>query len=281
VNSIYPNGSEVAAHQTAGVTLIAANGINSLGSERLSAHGLFMPQTRNVCVDLWQGNRMTRREWSLGDLCFIPDGSDIHSYPEIPYNELALKLDDRLFVSAAVDHIDYSAIDFHYADVTEKSTQMLSSAMVHIATTERFSEWPLLVETNAMSLVIAVICALSPRATTAFKEKPYGMGESRTKLVTDYIDANLHRQISLQELAELASLSPFHFCRKFKKRVGMTPLAYLAQRRVDKAKKQMRTRGDTLAQVALDCGFASQSHFTTVFRTVTGTTPGQYRKTIA
>lgn len=281
MTSVYNPCSKYTKRQASGIAVYHIKKAKVVATKNLPGHALFLPQTRANSVDRWEGHKYPRRDWNPGDVCFAPMGSDLRCDSSLLYEEIALCIEDRLFTAAAADHINYDAIDFRFADVTEKSTQLLSSAMVHIASAASFTEWPLLVETNAMALVVAVICALSPKATTAFRELPYGMGDSRKRMVTDFIEANLHRQISLKELAAVACLSPFHFSRLFKKRVGVSPLAYLAQRRVEAAKQQMRTKGATLAQVALDCGFASQSHFNTVFKTVTGSTPGQYRKATA
>ncbi|NJM35611.1 MAG: helix-turn-helix transcriptional regulator [Rhodomicrobium sp.] len=94
----------------------------------------------------------------------------------------------------------------------------------------------------------------------------------------DHIDANLAEPISLSDLAAVACISAYHFARNFKIEMGISPLAFVTQRRVERAKRLLQGSGLTLAQVAYDCGFANQSHFTTVFRKHTGQTPGAYRK---
>nr|WP_246407846.1 AraC family transcriptional regulator [Microvirga lupini] len=94
----------------------------------------------------------------------------------------------------------------------------------------------------------------------------------------DFIDDNIHRQITLAELAAAANLSAFHFARRFKAATGQTPLRFIAERRVVEAKKRLRSGVMPLAQVALECGYTGQSHFTTAFKAVTGVTPGIYRR---
>lgn len=224
---------------------------------------------------------MPRRSWDPGGMAFLPMNSQLRFAPEISYDEKVIELSDRLFVEASKDSIDHSRIEFRFADVTSKPTVLLAQSVAHISAISAFSEWPLLIESNALALVIAVICMLSPNATTAFKNKPYGMSDFRKKKVFEYIDANIHRQISLAELADTVNLSQFHFSRKFKNAVGVSPLSYLANRRVEMAKKMIHSSSEKLSQVAYSCGFASQSHLTTVFKTVTGTTPAAYRKSTA
>ena len=99
----------------------------------------------------------------------------------------------------------------------------------------------------------------------------------RLQRAIEYIEANLHRVIRLDEIAAAAALSPYHFTRAFGDAVGVTPVRYVWRRRVERAKALLRTRELPLAMVALECGFSGQSHFTTVFKRETGRTPLQYR----
>ena len=80
---------------------------------------------------------------------------------------------------------------------------------------------------------------------------------------------------SLQQLADVACLSPWHFLRQFKKSIGMTPHAWLVQARLQKAQARLK-QGETIAQVSSLCGFSDQSHFTRHFKNSMGVTPGEY-----
>lgn len=84
---------------------------------------------------------------------------------------------------------------------------------------------------------------------------------------------------SLQQLAEAAGLSPWHFLRQFKKSIGMTPHAWLIQARLRKAREIMG-RGESLAEVSALCGFSDQSHFNRHFKNSMGVTPGDYLRAI-
>jgi AraC-like DNA-binding protein len=82
--------------------------------------------------------------------------------------------------------------------------------------------------------------------------------------------------VSLAGLACLAGVSRFHLLRSFVRQTGLTPHAYLRQRRLSLAKPMLRTKMP-LSMIAQDLGFADQSHFTRVFKRQFGITPGQYR----
>ncbi len=96
-------------------------------------------------------------------------------------------------------------------------------------------------------------------------------------LVKDFIDSQPTLDVSLRELSGLAGLSPYHLVRQFKKQFGLAPHGYQIQARL-KLSKAMLKLGRKPAQVAVDCGFHDQSHFSLHFKRALGTTPGRYQQ---
>lgn len=92
-----------------------------------------------------------------------------------------------------------------------------------------------------------------------------------------FMKQNLGLDISLDAIADAAGLSTFHFIREFKSQNQVTPYQYLLKMRVENARRLLRQQGYTLADIALECGFSTQSHFTHVFKKMTGLTPKAYR----
>ncbi len=90
----------------------------------------------------------------------------------------------------------------------------------------------------------------------------------------EYLRANSSRNVSLQTLSEVVGLSPYYLTRAFHRQVGMPPHAYLLQLRIARAKKLLAV-GVPIAQVALDCGFADQSHLYRHFKRIVGVPPGR------
>ena len=97
------------------------------------------------------------------------------------------------------------------------------------------------------------------------------------KQVRQYIEAHYADNLSLQQLASLVNLNPFHLTDVFRQGVGLPPHAYLNQVRVDRA-RQLILAGEPLAQVAYETGFVDQSHLTRRFKQIVGCTPGQVLK---
>lgn len=100
-----------------------------------------------------------------------------------------------------------------------------------------------------------------------------GLPQHKLKLVIDYINEHLGRGVSLRELAAIAQLTQFHFCRAFKQTTGLSPHQYLIKQRVEQAKQLLKSGKMKISEVAVACGFTHQSHMHRHFKRLTGVTP--------
>jgi AraC family transcriptional regulator len=101
---------------------------------------------------------------------------------------------------------------------------------------------------------------------------------ARLHAVVEYIEEHLSASPTLEQIAEVAHLSPYHFARQFKAAIGLPPHQYLIARRVERAKQLLQGRDDlSLAEVAAHAGFSDQSVFSHHFKRLVGVTPGQVR----
>jgi AraC family transcriptional regulator len=114
----------------------------------------------------------------------------------------------------------------------------------------------------------------------AFQEPESDKGLSSWQLdtVRNYIEQNLDHQLRLQDLSGLLGQSASHFSRQFKNSMNQSPHQFIVIQRVERAKRLLRHTTGSIAEIALDCGFAHQEHLTHVFRRIAGVTPGSYRK---
>ena len=105
-----------------------------------------------------------------------------------------------------------------------------------------------------------------------------GLSPVVQRRIACFIDAHLDRPLTLDSLATEAGLSTFHFAKMFRLSFGLPPHQYLAERRVERAKALLAAGERGLAEIALACGYASQSHFTRAFKAAVGLTPGAWRR---
>ena len=126
---------------------------------------------------------------------------------------------------------------------------------------------------------VAALAALGPLVVrhTRLHEAARGPEVRRAvRRVQEYIDAHLEHNVSLSALGRVAGLSPYHLVRVFRETTGLPPHAWHNQRRIQRARRLL-SAGVPIAEVALDAGFADQSHFSHRFRESVGTTPRRYR----
>src|SRR5262249_49380552 len=92
----------------------------------------------------------------------------------------------------------------------------------------------------------------------------------RLKRVLNFIEARLAEDISLNDLAREACLSPFHFSRLFRETTGLSPYRYVTERRIQAAQRMLLSEQASMAEIALDTGFGTQASFARAFRKSTG-----------
>ena len=99
----------------------------------------------------------------------------------------------------------------------------------------------------------------------------------RLRRVTEYVQQNLDKDLTLADLAAIVCMSPYHFARLFKCSTGEPPHRFVVRQRITHARACLTAEGLSIAQISRMVGFRTPSHFTTVFRRVLGVTPGAYR----
>jgi AraC family transcriptional regulator len=105
-----------------------------------------------------------------------------------------------------------------------------------------------------------------------------GPVDRRLRRAIEFMHDNFGRELALEEIASAAYLSEYHFARLFKQITGVTPHVYLANLRLERARKLLSETALAISEIASMVGYQSQSHFTKVFRSVTGVTPKAYRE---
>ena len=119
---------------------------------------------------------------------------------------------------------------------------------------------------------------LAAPARTRQSHQRGGLSPAALRRVQLFVEANVERPLHTRDLAARAGLSVYHFARAFRVSTGVTPLAYVHQRRIERATTLIGTTTQPLARIAVTAGFTTQSRLTTAFRRATGFTPAAYRR---
>lgn len=98
------------------------------------------------------------------------------------------------------------------------------------------------------------------------------------RLIEDYIDNNLNRQIHLSDMAQAVFISPFHLSRTFKRLTGQSIVDFMHERRLAKAEELLSVTSYSVTEVAGRVGFNDAAYFATCFKSKKGLSPTQYRK---
>ncbi|MGD9807825.1 MAG: helix-turn-helix domain-containing protein [Deferribacterales bacterium] len=123
-------------------------------------------------------------------------------------------------------------------------------------------------EQSFQSLLGLLFAKESERSVQKLYANPYGI-----KKAIEQMNALSSEKLTLDELASNANMSKFHFIRSFREATGITPHAYLNILRIERARRMIFTTDTTIADIATECGFADQAHFTRAYKKIYGTPP--------
>jgi len=216
---------------------------------------------------------------SVGSITVIPPGSVTDCCWRGTKDGFNIHLDPKLVAKVAACSFD---LDLSRTAVPSRDALIapeFRSTMLAVDTELRTSGvgGPLIIESLANILAVHLIRHLfglgrTPTAThSAFPRR-------KLAAVIDFIMANLDARLTVEQMAALVELSPYHFMRQFKAATGLSPYQFLISRRVELAQHLLRKkRLISLAEVAIHCGFSDQSQFSFHFKRMVGLTPGQFR----
>ena len=131
-----------------------------------------------------------------------------------------------------------------------------------------------------LELTATILQMMSYYFTTTVAKESQSTDEGSVVLrrVIEYIHANLHRSITVEELAELAHFHPNYFVRFFKEKLGIPPMKYINNIKIEMAKSLLETTDMPVHKVMQSIGFSDYSHFSKYFKTYSGYSPKMFRR---
>jgi AraC family transcriptional regulator len=131
-------------------------------------------------------------------------------------------------------------------------------------------------ESVAIAMATHVVRRYSRSLSADGRKRTVGLAPFQLRRVSDHIKQHLNESISLEDMAGAAGLSVFHFARMFKAATGITPKQFVLRCKLERARDLLLTQDCTISEVALEVGFCDQSHLSTHFKRLYGTTPKQF-----
>lgn len=247
------------------------------------SHCLVLNLSAPVHLESRLGKRHFEGGVRAGEVAIIPAGTtwSCHSPSSHSRNLLLLYL-RPLFVRNAVEQFDCSYRELALTpQIGFKSRHIRHIAMSLL---DELNEANVIGRLYADSLAIGLALQLI-RRYSALRDVQIGRGgmaPQKLRKAIGFIDEHLageeEGRVALRVIAKEVGMSYFHFSRAFKQSMGMNPTNYIAERRIERAKKLMQETDSPISEIALRSGFSSQSHFTTCFRRLAGVTPRSFRQ---
>lgn len=238
-----------------------------------------------VLLGPWHGERWIdgrhRSEMApRGTLSIIPASVPYASRWQSRSQAIVLALDPSLLGTVAHEAVGCDRLELNFCWLHDGDAFI--SQILHLLKSDTESGHPI-GPIYGDSLATALIVHLLKQYVTRPPRLPvYTGGIPRYRLipVLEYIDTHLQHSISLQDLANIAGMSQYYFCRLFRQTMGIAPFQYVRQQRIERAKKLLQQPHLSILEVGLQCGFISPSHFTRQFHQTVGVTPTAYRKAV-
>jgi AraC family transcriptional regulator len=214
-----------------------------------------------------------------GAIALVPAGSPHRVRSSGCKDELHICLEPGLVARVAAEAFDRDPARLTVPPLDGLDHPHLRAAMGAVGaelTAGAAGGW-LAAESLANVLVVHLIRhILAPRRPEPVRDGVLPQG--RLRAVVEYIEERLDAGLTVEQLAAVARLSPYHFARQFKTATGLPPHQYVIVRRVERAKQLLQAAADlSLAEVALHAGFSHQSVFCLHFKRLVGVTPRQFR----
>jgi AraC family transcriptional regulator len=216
--------------------------------------------------------RLQRERFLVGNTAIYPSGIDYTLRWEREVEFILLGIDPALLTQAAIE-LGQGTVEL--MPLLDTSDPLIHSMALTLKAELESSQvgGRMYAEAIAQALAIHLLRNYSVHKETIKGQTTHGLPKHKLHQVTDYIHAYLTQDLSLIEIASVVQMSPFHFARLFKQSTGLAPHQFVVRCRVERAKELLIQGEMAIADIAIEVGFANQSHLTRHFRRIVGVTP--------
>lgn len=198
--------------------------------------------------------------------------------PNVPHMEISSKTEPLEYIILGINNLefhntensDYNLLDFSFHK--DELNFYLKSLLREVRFKEPNFEN---VCQNLLEIIVWYIIRKTKLTLAAASSKK---STKECHFIEQYLQEHFKEDISLQTLSELTYLNKYYLVHAFKNYKGLSPMNYMIQLRIDEAKYLLETTNTSIAKIASQIGFSSQSYFSQTFRRMTGMTPNEYRK---
>ena len=169
---------------------------------------------------------------------------------------------------------DWEADDVNFHLLHDDALQNLVDRLIRVFT-EGHPSRDIFVDLMLQELIIRL---LQSKARSVIMQQDNGSGHERLRFIIRYIQENLGRNLSVDELSEQACMSKPHFFRCFKHTFGVSPVEFINQQRIEMAKELLLTTQKSLTEICYEAGFNNTSYFSRLFKRYEKMSPSRFRK---
>jgi len=215
--------------------------------------------------------RMLRQNLTARDILLVPRGQP-HAVDWLRQAGVVSLNVAEHFADEAIDRSQGSLSDFF---TVRDPFATAAAAELYAAMNERGSIDPLFAESLAVLIVSRVTTHAARRPLVA--RRTNGLTPLQLRRIERHISENIERRVSLEELANLAGVSRWHFLRQYQETTGSSPHAYVTGQRLQRAMDLLRTTDKSIMEIAAEVGM-THSHFSRRFAQHFGTSPSLFRR---
>jgi len=225
----------------------------------------------------FEGEKDRNIEYRPNDFSFSRTGTLVHCCTSRTTRTVELDFSDE-FLQSFSDHHGVAG----FADESRSASVPFLNAPQHISLLEDFIQsggfGGSLRAEGLATLILGDFFRTLHQKDTVRNATQCVMSTADVRIIQEYIDTHFDEKIKVPVLAQLVGVSPFHFSKIFKATTGLSPYQFVIDHRVMKAKALLLSTRLSLAEISYAVGFSSQSHMTTAFNKIVGTSPKRYRQ---